>query len=228
LQCNNIDNVTKLNFCPTGSPFPVSTLTVFPPGGPGLPDEMIAMNGAPTPPTTIALGIGGPVNPPIVPPIADVLTNAVLVPPPPPYFNLGVYGDAWAINWWALSDARFKKDINRFDEALSKISRLKPVIYQMNKEEFPERNFSEGNTYGFLAQDVLEVAPELVRQASDGYYLVQYNGFIPILTEGIQELDEKVNNNDQGLREEIAGLKAENLELQQRLEKLETEIRNMH
>ena len=221
LQCNNLDNVRMINFCPTGSPFPVTSFTVFPPFGVGLPDEMVLMNGAPAPPTTVSLGIGGPVNPPIAPLLANVIANAGVIPGPAPYFNLGVYGDAWAINWWALSDARFKKDIASFEGALSKISKLKPVTYEFDQEAFRERNFPKGKTYGFLAQDLLEVAPELVRMGSDGYFMVQYNGLLPILTEGIQELDERVDLQDHKLRDEIAVLKRENEVLQKRLEKLE-------
>ena len=221
LQCNNLDNVAMINFCPTGSPNPVTSFTLFPPGGAGFPDEMLLMNVGPAVPNPIALGVGGPANPPVAPLVADVLTNAGLVPGPLPFFNLGVYGDAWAVNWWATSDARFKKDISRFDGALAKISKLRPVTYQMNKEAFPDRNFAEGTTYGFLAQDLLEVTPELVRMGSDGYYKVQYNGIIPILAEGIQELDEKVIDHEKQLRSEVAQLRQENQDLHARLARLE-------
>ncbi|NND34390.1 MAG: hypothetical protein HKN76_17530 [Saprospiraceae bacterium] len=225
LQCNNLDNVALINFCPTGMAAPISTIMAVPSPGAGIADEIIMMNpGGPGPPAAVALGVGGPANPIILPPLANLLGVPMLPPGLP--FNLGVHGDAWAFNWWAVSDARFKKDISTFDQAIEKILQLKPVTYQLNQERFPGRSFYSGPTYGFLAQDLLEVTPELVRMGSDGYYRVQYNGLIAILTEGIQELDEKINDNQEVLKAEITALKKENRELEIRLKKLEDRLVN--
>lgn len=226
LQCDTLLNVDQITFCAGGGPSG-TTLTEFPPII--APTEMVLANGGPG----VALGIGGPANagpiPGPIPPPAPVspLVLAGVVPPAfPLFFSFGVYGEAWAFDWWATSDARFKRDIEHFEGALSKINQMKGVTYEMNQNDFPDRNFQPGVNYGFLAQDLLPVAPELVRMNSEGYYLVNYDGIIPILAEGIKELDEKVILENQTLQDEITSLKAENNQLEDRLEKLEELVMN--
>lgn len=51
----------------------------------------------------------------------------------------------------------------------------------------------EGTHYGVLAQEVLAVYPELVKQDSLGYYEVNYIGLIPVLIEEIHQLRQELN-----------------------------------
>lgn len=54
-------------------------------------------------------------------------------------------------------------------------------------------NFREGDTYGVMAQDVLEVYPELVSMnEANGLYAVNYQGFIPLLIEGFNLQQEEM------------------------------------
>lgn len=46
---------------------------------------------------------------------------------------------------------------------------------------------SQTTEYGFLAQELMTVYPDLVTQDSAGYYLVDYIGLIPVLVEAIKE-----------------------------------------
>lgn len=62
--------------------------------------------------------------------------------------------------------------------ALASLNKTKSDIY---KKEF-----------GFIAQEVKEVFPELVEQSSDGIYAVNYTGLIPVLLEAIKELQFRV------------------------------------
>lgn len=50
-----------------------------------------------------------------------------------------------------------------------------------------EQAFFERKHYGFLAQDVKKVYPELVYEDNEGYLAVDYQGFIPILYETVKE-----------------------------------------
>ena len=67
---------------------------------------------------------------------------------------------------------------------------------------------ADGDSYkkkfGFMAQEVKELFPELVEQDADGIYAVNYTGFIPILVEAIKELQVKIkaleNNGQVSLR----------------------------
>jgi hypothetical protein len=90
------------------------------------------------------------------------------------------------------SDRRFKKDIKPIEGAMDKIRRLQGTTYNMRTDEFPERAFGEGRQYGFIAQDLERVIPELTGVNSDGFYAVNYIALIPVLTEAIKEQDKTI------------------------------------
>ncbi len=107
------------------------------------------------------------------------------------------------------SDLRFKENVRPIENALEKIRRLKGSTYTMRTEEFPERAFSTGRQYGFIAQELEQVLPELTGRNSDGYYAVNYTALIPVLTEAIKEQDDIITTQ----ADEIARLNAEMQEL---------------
>ena len=61
-------------------------------------------------------------------------------------------------------------------------------------EEFAEESnpVMEKRHFGFIAQELQEVYPELVYEKDDGYLAVNYVELIPILVQSIKELNEKV------------------------------------
>lgn len=63
---------------------------------------------------------------------------------------------------------------------------------------------NDGPHFGFLAQEVKEVYPELVHTDKDGYMYIDYIGMIPLLVNAIGELNTQIEQ-----------LKAENSELNQ-------------
>lgn len=63
---------------------------------------------------------------------------------------------------------------------------------------------NDGPHFGFLAQEVKEVYPELVHTDDDGYMYIDYIGMIPLLVNAIGELNTQIEQ-----------LKAENSELNQ-------------
>jgi hypothetical protein len=87
------------------------------------------------------------------------------------------------------SDRRFKKDIETIPNSMELIRKMRGTTYTLNTKDFPDRNFSSGKQYGFIAQEVAEVIPELALLNSDGYYAVNYTMLIPVLTEAIKEQD---------------------------------------
>ena len=107
------------------------------------------------------------------------------------------------------SDRRFKKDIQTIPNSLELIRKLRGATYTYNQEAFPDRNFSDGLQYGFIAQELEKVIPELTVFNSDGYYAVNYTMLIPLLTEAIKEQDSVVTTQ----AAEIARLNAEMQEL---------------
>lgn len=88
---------------------------------------------------------------------------------------------------WQNSDMRFKKDIEKVNNASDMLKKLNPVTYQFRRDEFEKRNFPSGRVYGFIAQELEEVMPEATKVDKDGYYAVNYEMIVPVLTGALQE-----------------------------------------
>lgn len=103
------------------------------------------------------------------------------------------------------SNERYKEDIEPLGETLNSLKSLEPVTYNLKGREAtggPRRGAArESERYGFLAQNVKDVFPELVHTDNSGYMSVDYIGLIPVLVQCINEL-----------RAELADLKAEKQE----------------
>ena len=112
------------------------------------------------------------------------------------------------------SDKRLKKNIVPLYEGLKTVQKLKSYSY----------NFKKGNTdklhYGFIAQEIIEILPDLV-SVSDGEEKlmgVNYIEVIPILVTAVQEQQEQIEylqkqvSELEQLKAEFAALKAMVLE----------------
>jgi hypothetical protein len=108
------------------------------------------------------------------------------------------------------SDIRLKANIKPLTGALENVMKVETKTYNYKTEEFKSMNLSKGNQFGFIAQQLETVYPDLVKAAAEKndkgevtfeYKSVNYIGMIPILTAAIQELktslDEKNNEIDQ-------------------------------
>lgn len=130
---------------------------------------------------------------------------------------LDVNGNIMAAGNFISSDRRFKKDIATIEDAMDKIRKIRGTSYTFRKDEFPTRNFSEGNHYGFIAQELEKVLPEMTMLNSDGYYAVDYAMLIPVLTEALKEQDEIVTEQQEQitqLQEEMQELRNQVLDIQ--------------
>jgi hypothetical protein len=96
-----------------------------------------------------------------------------------------LYYDATALGTCA-SDSRLKSnitDLSLGNDLLSQVSGLRARTFTYNSDPAQTVN------YGFVAQEVLEVAPEMVATGPDGFYEVKY-GYLPYLMLGaVQQLD---------------------------------------
>jgi hypothetical protein len=94
------------------------------------------------------------------------------------------------------SDARLKENIKPLANNLDKIKLLRGVSYNMKKEfynisdqEILAKATKDNKTdFGFLAQEIKEVFPEVVSlDSSTNYYSVNYVKLIPVLIEAVKE-----------------------------------------
>ena len=59
--------------------------------------------------------------------------------------------------------------------------------YRWKVDEFPDRYFTEGAEFGFTAQELEEVYPELVHTDDDGHKSVSHDKITAIFVEAIKE-----------------------------------------
>lgn len=95
-----------------------------------------------------------------------------------------------------VSDARAKKKIETIeDNTLEKISALRPVRYELVVVEPDNEDGVTTEHLGFIAQELIEVYPEVVTYDEENdAYGVRYSELIAVLTKGIQELKNEIQD----------------------------------
>jgi len=116
------------------------------------------------------------------------------VPPTSGNYLLDVNGSTRALAYYATSDIRFKKDINPIKDAIDIIRQLEGKTYYWKIEEFKDKTFSGSRQYGFIAQELEKVIPEVVATDANGYKSVNYDMVIPILVQAIKEQQKTIDN----------------------------------
>lgn len=122
-------------------------------------------------------------------------------------------GDVYVTNLLIGSDKKYKANVKTEVDALSKIMAVRPVTYDFDTVAYKGYNFSTRAQHGFIAQELQEVFPEAVQNATlnlfaeDGKVTgtdvglsVNYVNLISILYKGVQEQQEQINQ----LRELLA------------------------
>ncbi len=127
---------------------------------------------------------------------------------------LDVNGTVYASGLDISSDRRLKTDIKPLANKVKSLYQLKAKSYRKHSKQaeitLPDIKDKKGNIikkfeksnykrlpgkeeFGFLAQELKEVYPELVSKDKLGYYSVNYIGLIPILVEAIKEQKREIN-----------------------------------
>jgi hypothetical protein len=114
---------------------------------------------------------------------------------------------------WTMSDRRYKRDIIQLEGALEKIAKLNGYSYNFKTEEFKDKNFSNREQLGFIAQELKEVFPQMVTEGPDGFNYVNYTAMIPVLLEAIKEQKQSTDAMKADLQKQINDQKAQISEL---------------
>lgn len=102
----------------------------------------------------------------------------------PVYINSDLYVNGSIFN---TSDRNLKENIETItEEKLSKFKNLLPK--EFNYKETPEKKH-----YGFIAQEIEEIYPELVKNTNLGYKTVNLIEIIPLLVLKIQEMQKEID-----------------------------------
>jgi hypothetical protein len=104
--------------------------------------------------------------------------------------------------WQSTSDLRLKTDIQDLDTT-SRLLSLKPRDYLWKSQATSDNSLKRN--FGFIAQEVQEVFPELVGESPDGMLSVEYTGLIAPLVKAIQEQQAIITD----LQAKVAALEAQ-------------------
>lgn len=112
------------------------------------------------------------------------------------YFGDGITVDGQVMGSGAYVDAsdfRFKTNITYLTgkQSLRIISQLYAAEYNF-KDAIKWNKTHRGREIGFIAQEVEKVLPQVVTEDTQGYKYVAYTRIIPVLTEGIKDLEARV------------------------------------
>jgi len=94
----------------------------------------------------------------------------------------------------SISDISLKENIKPVENALDKIEKLNAVTFDWKKSD---SILQLKEDYGFIAQEVEKVIPEIVRTNDDDKKAINYNGITSVLVKAIQELSAKVEKLEQ-------------------------------
>lgn len=107
-------------------------------------------------------------------------------------FSILPYG-VWSYGYNYFSDERMKKDIEPMSSSIEQIKALAPKRFRLKVDEE-----ISAKRYGFIAQDVQEIIPDIVslqkvRNEGDDYRLsLDANGLVAVSIKALQELISKV------------------------------------
>ncbi len=124
-----------------------------------------------------------------------------------------------------LSDARFKTNVASLHNALDDILSLRGVAYDWKRDAFKDRNFAEGRQFGFIAQEVEKIFPDLVATDEQGYKAVNYLGVIPVLVEAVKTQNKRIealSKENNAKEKRLSTVEAQNAELKKRQAATET------
>lgn len=117
------------------------------------------------------------------------------------------YTDVRAKGILLSSDMRMKKDVAEIEQSEKSLFEITPVTYRFEEDEEmavhakAENEVSAVSTnrdaqsrlrYGFIAQEVKEIFPDLVVEDEDGYLAIDYVGFIPLLVDAVKSLSSRL------------------------------------
>lgn len=113
------------------------------------------------------------------------------------------------------SDARIKTNISSIEEMSSSLFELNPVSYNLlNDSDVNVAQIDNASSttssieddrvhFGFVAQEVQEIFPNLVVEDEEGLLSIDYTGFIPLLVDAYKKMLDKVNSQEELIAELI-------------------------
>ncbi len=112
-----------------------------------------------------------------------------------PGYNLIVSGTIQHSGIYQSSDSRLKDNVANVSSALDSVSKLQGVTFNWKANEslgFEVPAGGQGKQYGFIAQSVESVLPDIVDGEGDDIKSLKYDALIPVMVEAIKELKAEI------------------------------------
>jgi len=118
--------------------------------------------------------------------------------------SIYAYGHIMAQDYYEFSDKRLKENIasiSSYAPVMDKIRNIEGIYYDWNSLYYDKNKISkkQKRQIGFIAQKLEKEFPELVQTETDGFKSVTYSKFVPVLLEGIKELDTQLNRRENSI-----------------------------
>lgn len=85
-----------------------------------------------------------------------------------------------------LSEQLYKRNESTIQNPIEIINKLDGMSYFWNKDALTNLNLNDKQQYGFNAQQVEAVLPEIVTTSAEGAKAIDYNALVPILLEAVK------------------------------------------
>ena len=94
-----------------------------------------------------------------------------------------------------MSDSKFKTNVTSLSSVNDKLKLLRPVSYNLitDVKEIQTDPGVSNFQYGFIAQELQKVFPELVTSRDDGVQGIRYTELIPILVQALNEQQAEID-----------------------------------
>ena len=105
------------------------------------------------------------------------------------------------IAYGSPSDIRLKENIKPLENSLEKVMKMRGVEYDWKEGTDEYETTRLRHDIGFIAQEVGDIIPDLVRAGDDGYLAIRDRGIPAILLEAIKELKAELDETKKELKE---------------------------
>jgi hypothetical protein len=99
--------------------------------------------------------------------------------------DVTLQGNFVATAFHARSDGRLKENINDLQNSLE-------IVKKLDGKEYNFKDRSR-KSYGFIAQEIEQILPDIVDNDKNGIKSISYGDIIPILSNAIKELNNKID-----------------------------------
>lgn len=111
-----------------------------------------------------------------------------------PAYEIDVAGNICSNGELINSDIHYKKNIEQINLTIADLGLINGYTYKFKKNKFPDRKFSKNLQFGFLAQEVESLMPQLVSTNNLGFKAVNYHQFIPLLWSAAQNQSQRITS----------------------------------